>query len=204
VPAEAAAPARPAPAPRRPSRLRRAARWAERCLAVGGAVLIVYLAGFEASEVVSPSMAPTLQGDGAGRPGNDWILTERISTRFGPPPRFELLAFQSEEGLLVAKRVVAYGGERVRIVDDGALEVDGAVRPLPPDAADVRYLRAGCLRPHDDPEAAHTVAPGTAFVLGDDSQDSWDSRFTRGIPEERWRGRVVAVVWPPSRWTWLW
>ena len=30
------------------------------------------------------------------------------------------------------------------------------------------------------------------------------SRFTGGVPRERWIGRPVAVVWPPARWRWLW
>ena len=39
----------------------------------------------------------------------------------GPPPRFKLIVFR-RDGLTIAKRVVAYPGESIRVVD-GALEV---------------------------------------------------------------------------------
>jgi signal peptidase I len=184
------------------SRLRRAARFAERCLAVTGALLLVYHAGFDLSEVVSSSMAPTLVGE-ADRADNDWILTERLSTRLGPPPRFHVVVFRGPEGDTIAKRVVGYPGERLRVVD-GSLEVDGALQGEGQGAPPVRYLRAGRLRPREDGPEVHEVGPDAVFVLGDHQADSWDSRFFGDLPRERWRGRVVAVVWPPSRWQWLW
>lgn len=187
------------PAPRR-TRLRRAARHVERGLAVAGLVLLVWHGAFGASEVVSGSMAPALRGDGAGNPANDWVFYETVSTRLAPPPRFHLLVFESDEGVPIVKRVVAAEGEAVSI-HDGLLAIDGLVRGAPDG---VRYLRAGHLRATPEGSASYVVPPASAFVLGDDSQDSWDSRFTGGVPRERWLGRPVAVVWPPARWRWVW
>jgi signal peptidase I len=180
--------------------VRSALRFLERSLAAAGLFFLVFHAGFGLSEIVSGSMAPTLQGE-AGEPNNDWYVYERVSTRFGPPPRRSLLVFQSSEGLQVAKRVVGFPGEALRIVD-GRLEVNG--RLIEPPAEGLRYLSAGRLRPRPDAGETHTVAEETVFVLGDNARDSFDSRFHGGLPPKRWRGRAVAVVWPPSRWSWVW
>lgn len=177
---------------------RRALRGLERCLAFAGVTLIVYHLGFGVSEVVSPSMSPTLQGDGTH---DDWFLYERISP--GPPPRHGVLVFQSEDGIQIAKRVMAFPGETVQI-QDGRCLVDGVAHPLPEEALGVHYVPAGHLRPGPQGNQTFTVPEDAVFVLGDHSQDSWDSRYFGALPRERWRGRVVAVVWPPSHWSWLW
>jgi signal peptidase I len=196
-------PPTPATRPRQPKPpfWRRAVRYVERCLAFAGVVLIVYHVAFGLSEVVSPSMAPTLNGQAPGDPANDWILYETLSS--GPPPRHGLIVFQSEEGMLIAKRVMAFPGETVQ-VEDGACLVDGVEHPLPDEAAGVRYVPGGHLRPTPEGNSRFTVPEGAVFVLGDDSRDSWDSRYFGALPEDRWRGRVLAIVWPPSRWSWKW
>lgn len=184
-----------------PTLARRALRVLERALAVAGVLFLVYHGAFDAAEVVSGSMAPTLRGDGAGNAENDWVLYETLSTRTGAPPRAKLVVFRSEDGVLIVKRVAGLPGERLRLVD-GRLEADGAL--LPPPAPGVRYTRAGHLRPDADGPRAYEVPAGSVFLLGDDSKDSWDSRYFGGLPVERLQGRAVAVIWPPARWTWLW
>jgi len=193
----------PVVAPARPSRARRLLRFVERGLAVAGALFLVWHAGFDAAEVVSGSMAPTLQGDGAGNAKNDWIIYETVSTRLDAPARHALVVVRSEDGVMIVKRVSGLEGERLQIVD-GQLQVDGAV---PAGAPDVRYLRAGNLRPSpEDPAAGrgYLVPEEAVFLLGDDSKDSWDSRYFGGVPLKRLQGRALAVVWPPARWRWLW
>lgn len=180
----------------------RVLRWLERGLAAAGLVFLVYHAAFDLREVVSNSMAPTLRGERPGAAGNDWVLYETLSTRAGAaPPRSRLVVFRSDEGLPIVKRVAGLPGERLRIVG-GRLEVDGVL--LPPPAPGVKYTRAGLLRPGPDGPLAHEVPGGAVFLLGDDSKDSWDSRYFGGMPVERLQARAVAVVWPPARWTWLW
>jgi signal peptidase I len=181
------------------SRRRRALRFAERSLAVSGLCFLVFHSGFALSEITSSSMAPTLSGTGGG-PDNDWVLYETVSTRFNAPPRDKLIVFTSDDGVRIVKRVAGFPGEKLRI-HDGRVEVDGLERTL---GDDVRYVRAGLLRPREGAPAVCEVPDDALFVLGDDSKNSWDSRFFGGLERNKWRGRVVGVVWPPSRWSWLW
>lgn len=197
------APPSPSPAqasarPARPRWWRRALRTLERYLALAGLLFVIYHAGFGVSEMTSGSMAPTLCGE-VGAPDNDWILYERLSP--GPPARGKLVVFQNEDGVIISKRVVAFPGERVRVVDHRCLVDDVPLLGVP---EGVRYIAGGNLRPTPRGNNAHLVEPDTVYVLGDDSRDSWDSRWTGGVPRAQWRGRVVAIVWPPARWRWLW
>jgi signal peptidase I len=193
------------PAPRTSGRRLRwlgvAARKLRDGLALTGAALLVFHAGFGLSEITSGSMGPTLQGE-AGLPDNDWILYETVTTRFAAPPRQGLVVFDSKEGVRIAKRVVGFPGEALT-AKDGRLVVDGAALPPPPDVEGYRVVPAGHLRPRPK-QPTYTVPEASVFVLGDDQGDSWDSRFFGGLPEARFRGRVVAVVWPPARWRWHW
>lgn len=189
----------PPPVVRPPSRARRAARGVARAavhvLAAIGAWSVGYHAFFEASTLTTGSMAPALLGAEGGRP--DTILIEtRLTAREAPPRRFQLVAFRDQDvGVLVAKRVVAFGGETLA-VRDGGLVVDGVVYPAPPGAGRGRgYIGAGNLargRPF-------TVPRGHVYLLGDDSVDSCDSRFEGPLPLERIHGRVLARVWPLDR-----
>lgn len=189
------------PPPRtRPSRARRALRVVERSLAVSGLLFLVWHSAFGTAEVISGSMAPTLTGAACGAAENDWVLYETVSPRLGAPERDDLVLFKNDEGVQIVKRVVGTGGQRLRIVD-GRLEVDGAL--LAPPAEGVRYLRAGHLRQNADGPQAYVVPAGHAFVLGDDSKDSWDSRYFGALEASRLQGRAVAVIWPPARWRWL-
>ncbi len=174
---------------------RRAARAAVHVLAAVGAWSLVYHGFFEASTLTTGSMAPALLGAEGGRP--DTILIEtRLTAGDAPPRRFQLVAFRDREvGVLVAKRVVAFGGETLS-VRLGGLVVDGVAYPAPPGAGRGRgYLAAGNLARGRD----FVVPPGHVYLLGDDSVDSCDSRFDGPLPVERVHGRVLARVWPLDR-----
>jgi signal peptidase I len=97
------------------------------------------------------------------------------------------------------KRVVGLPGETVEIRDKTVL-VDG--KPLD-EAAYVHFLDAG-LRP-DDPEygldqerggyGPQTVPAGQLFVLGDNRDNSKDSRYWGFLPRDQVKGRALLVYW---------
>lgn len=194
VPPSGAPPARA----RAGARLRRLGRAAERTLACVGVVALVYLLALDRISVFSSSMAPTLVGS---ERGGDLVLLERASLALGVAPRRgAIVTFRNSEGTTVVKRVVGLPGESIAI-EAGRVVVDG--RPLEPPAG-VRYLAAGNVRADRDGPRAFATSSEGLYVLGDDARDSWDSRFTGELARDRVEGRAVAILWPPTRWRWLW
>jgi signal peptidase I len=95
------------------------------------------------------------------------------------------------------KRVVGLPGERVQVVD-GQVVIDGRRVERPASLAFLNYLSIGKLH------SGRAVECGDGyFLLGDDSADSWDSRYQG--PFERWRvrGRAWLIVGPSERVGWV-
>lgn len=166
-------------------------RWGEHALAILGGLLVVYHVGFDTSVVVSSSMAPTLRG--TSREEGEWVLLEKVSYWFRPPRRWEVVSFIDEEfNIQVTKRVVGLPGESVSLRDD-RLHIDGEAVPVPESLGHLKYMQSGNLR------RGRSVPCGDGYyVLGDDSMDSEDSRFTGPIARSSIRGRVWLVVSPLS------
>lgn len=174
-------------------RLRRLLRIGEHFLAAVGLTTIVYYSCFEVSVIVSGSMAPALRGTNVET--GDWVLTEKVSYWFRKPARWEIVAFRSDIGQEVMKRVVGLPGESVQMHDRTELRIDGVPAKFPDHIPSVSYLAYGNL------VSAKSVPCGEGYyVLGDDSRDSDDSRFSGPISEQRIRGRAWMIVWPLSRW----
>jgi signal peptidase I len=174
----------------------RAWRFAVHALACCGALSIAYHALFEVARMSSSSMAPLLVGEDRS-PEPDTILVETCFTAGAAPERFQVVAFRHELGMIVAKRVVGFPGESIAVTPEGKLVVDGVTIDAPPGAGRGRgYIPCGNLHRS---RAPFVVPPGEVYLLGDDSQDSDDSRFWGGLPIDRIAGRVMARVWPPSR-----
>ena len=130
------------------------------------------------TEVVGQSMWPTLE-DG------ERLIMNRLSYRFTSPARGEIAALDLPgEDKLTVKRVIAGPGEHVQI-KDGRVWLNDRVMPEP-------YLRASVLTdPGNLSNRVYTLGPNCYFVLGDNRQVSWDSRFFGGIRREAFVGRIV-------------
>jgi signal peptidase I len=134
----------------------------------------------EAAIVDGPSMQPNLYTGYA-------VLAEKISYHLHPPQRGDVVLFQLPgENILLVKRVIGLAGETVA-VRGGHAYVDG--QPLAEPW--VTYFGGpDCLPAR--------VPPGHVFVLGDNRDDSRDSRIFGPVPLDAIRGHVVLIFWPPA------
>lgn len=130
------------------------------------------------------SMQPTLLE-------GDRILLNRLSYHFRDPESGDIIVFHSPvtEGEDLVKRVVAVAGDRVEI-RDGSLYVNGERRVEP-------YLMEQDFRG----ELEETLVPeGMVFVMGDNRNNSGDSRYFGPIDNESIIGCAFCVYWPIGRW----
>jgi len=104
----------------------------------------------------------------------------------------------SDTGEDLVKRVIGVGGDHIVCCDaKQRITINGV--PL-----DETYLKpgGGTAQVRFD----ITVPDGRYFVMGDNRGDSSDSRFHLDVeegtvPRDNIVGRVVAVIWPASRWS---
>ena len=164
----------------------------------------------QAYHIPSGSMEPQLEV-------GDRVVVSRVAYRLHEPRRGDIIVFDApprpgaDDGGGIAgffeevfqgvglsrpdeteliKRVIALEGEVVE-ARGGRVIVNGRelLEPyLPPDVATADF-------------GPVTVPTDNVFVLGDNRDDSLDSRFTLGpVPMDRIVGRAIARVWPPGRW----
>jgi signal peptidase I len=184
---------------RRRHPLRTAWRWGWRfvwnSLAVVGLLSIVYMLCFNLSVVVSGSMSPTLQGDGS--PGSDWMLCERVTYWFREPRRWEVVQIETDDHMQIAKRVVGLPHDRIAIRDHHVVVGDSQAT-FPTSLRDLVYYAEG-----NTSDGREVPCKRGYYVLGDDSIDSYDSRYVGPVSREAIQGRAWLIVWPPSRMGWV-
>ncbi len=120
------------------------------------------------------------------------------------PERWEVAVFsteglpvrRSDRGASFIKRIVGLPGEEIKIMG-GEIYVNGRLAVKPAALTSVHYVRKG-LPAFNNAETIK-VPPQKYFVLGDNSNNSEDSRFWGFLPEENIRGRAFMVFFPRSR-----
>ncbi|MFI6103998.1 signal peptidase I [Streptomyces sp. NPDC051310] len=202
--------------------------WKELPLLIGIALLLALLIKtflVQAFSIPSDSMMNTLQR-------GDRVLVDKLTPWFGsepergevvvfhdpggwlegeptPDPNFlqEFLSFiglmpSSEEKDLI-KRVIAVGGDTVECKKGGKVVLNG--KPLD----ETSYIAPGSTPCDDEPFGPIKVPEGRIWVMGDNRQNSLDSRYHQELPgngtvaNERVVGRAVVVAWPLGRWSTL-
>lgn len=92
------------------------------------------------------------------------------------------------------KRVIAFGGETVQIINGTIYVNDNALDELPFNQR--YYYNRGSYAE----EGVKIVVPeGNYYVLGDNSASSRDSRYWGFVPQEYILGKAVLIYWPLNR-----
>ncbi|MCR5309895.1 MAG: signal peptidase I [Lachnospiraceae bacterium] len=146
--------------------------------------LIVKFVG-QRTEVIGPSMNPTLV-DG------DNLILDKISYRFHDPERYDIVVFpfRNGESKNYIKRIIGLPGEKVRISEEGEIYINGEV-------LHESYGLEVIKNPGTVIEEM-TLGEGEYFVLGDNRNNSEDSRFAvvGAVKREEIIGRAWLRVWP--------
>ena len=123
-------------------------------------VLVLFTLVFRVFTVNGPSMKPTLQN-------NDRLV---VSNLFYTPEKGDIICFYSDyKGEVLIKRVIATEGQTVDIGDDNCIYVDGQKLDEP-------YI-VGAKTYKYSVEFPLVVEDDSVFVLGDNRNDSMDSRY---------------------------
>ncbi|MFO7769105.1 MAG: signal peptidase I [bacterium] len=178
----------------------RVAEWSRLIIAAVALSFLLRVSVVEAYVIPSGSMEETiLTGDTLL--GNKFIYGARIplvgirlpALREPRPGDVVVFNHPVEEGRLV-KRVVATAGQRVEIRDK-QVYVDGRMAPLPEAGLhlDPRTLPPGVSR--RDNAGPFTVPEGHLFVMGDNRDDSLDSRSWGFLDREEVLARAMFVLY---------
>ncbi len=174
----------------------------------------------------------------------DRLFVDRLTYNFRRPRRGEIIVFHTVDlerklvtyrgqDILVdnthyIKRLVALGGERVRIGDDRHVYINGrrldtntpGFRKVyrfdgPPrdsvysghvnNKLALQYAGRGFAPLFPDGDAEFQVRPNHYLAFGDNTMNSWDGRGWGDFPREHVVGRAFFVFWPfTGRWGPIW
>lgn len=141
------------------------------------------------TDVYGNSMYPTLEN-------GDKLLTDKISYRFTDPKRFDIIIFSYnyQPNTYFIKRVIGLPGETVRIDEEGNIYINGELLEEHYGREPMEY--AG-LAAND-----FVLGEDEYFVLGDNRNDSEDSRFpdVGAVSRSQILGRAFLRIYPFSRW----
>ncbi|MBH5337229.1 signal peptidase I [Streptomyces pactum] len=204
--------------------------WKELPLLIGIALLLALLIKtflVQAFSIPSDSMNNTLQR-------GDRVLVDKLTPWFGAEPeRGEVVVFHDPGGWLdeapendsgpvmegiqkalsfiglmpsaeekdLIKRVIAVGGDTVECRKGGPVKVNGK-------ALDEPYIQRGDTPCDDQPFGPVKIPEGRLWVMGDNRDDSLDSRYHQTldkgtVPVDDVVGRAIVVAWPIDRWSTL-
>ena len=158
-------------------------------LVIIGAVILAFLIDtfvIVNAQIPSGSMENTIMT-------GDRVFGNRLAYRFSDPKRFDIIIFKypDDESQLFIKRIIGLPGETVEI-HDGNIYINGSDTPL--EDVDIKEPMEGSFGPY-------TVPEGCYFVMGDNRNNSRDSRYWENtfVSEDEILGKAVLRYWPLNK-----
>ncbi|MBE9140447.1 signal peptidase I [Nodosilinea sp. LEGE 07088] len=156
-----------------------------------GVILSVVIRRFvaEARYIPSSGMLPTLQI-------NDRLVINKLTYRFSPPKRGDIIVFSPTEALenqnfrdAFIKRIIGLPGDKVQ-VQGGQVYIND------------QPLREDYIFKEEAPQyewGPQVVPPDSYFVLGDNRNNSYDSHYWGFLPSENIIGQATQRFYPFDR-----
>ncbi|WP_308639321.1 signal peptidase I [Paenibacillus silvisoli] len=145
------------------------------------AALLIQNYAFAQTEVRNVSMQHTLVE-------GQRLIEDKISYRFESPNRGDIVIIHGPESdKRLIKRVIGLPGDVIDLTSDGQVVLNG--EPLTEPYVKGKTYSNGMSMPY-------TVPPEKVFVMGDNRENSQDSRELGPIAMSSLEGRAVLRLWP--------
>ncbi|MFZ3576586.1 signal peptidase I [Virgibacillus sp. DJP39] len=170
--------------------------WIKALLIAFALAFIVRMFFFAPIVVDGPSMQPTLHNQ-------DQMIVNKFIYSIDDPERFDIIVFHANEEQDFIKRVIGLPGEHVAVKDD-VLLIDGEpiqenfLQQIKSQKEPNQTLTEG-FRLEDLPGGYKEIPEGYVLVLGDNRNNSSDSRVLGLIPQDTIVGKTSLIYWPLNR-----
>jgi len=150
-------------------------------------ILVMVFVG-QSLEITGNSMHPTLKD-------RERIVVEKVTFKGRAPERGEIVVFRSlqNNAIFLIKRVIALSGDTLRLID-GKITVNGNIIGESYLPKNVKVESLGELAKYND----SPIPKGYFAVMGDNRNESFDSRMFGLVPFDNLVGKAFVVYWPPT------
>jgi len=140
---------------------------------------------FEPFIVPTPSMEPTLMVQ-------DKVIVNKFSYKYTGIKRGDIIVFPSpvNDGKDLVKRAIAFEGETIKLGTDGVIYIND--EPLKKD-----YYAEGISPEYTG--QTFKIGKNEIFAMGDNRNNSYDSRYFGAIDKASVFGKVFMIYWPVPR-----
>ncbi len=153
----------------------------------------IFAAGFkehviQAYKIPAGSMLPTLQI-------GDMILANKTIYNFQEPKRGDVVVFEfpKDPSIDYIKRIVAIGGDTVEIINK-KLYLNGVQQKEISVINTSNKMFSSTVNPRDN-LGPITVPQNAIFLLGDNRDNSYDSRFWGPVNQNKIKGKAICLYW---------
>lgn len=149
---------------------------------IGIIVLIIFIYIVSFQQVIGPSMEPNYNE------GEIYILN-KLKYKIFDIKRFDVVVVSTANSKYMIKRIIGLPGEHIEYKDN-KLYIDGKI-------IDEKFSKTGSTKDYDIKELEEQVIPENHyFVLGDNRENSTDSRIFGFVSVDDIIGKVEFRIWP--------
>ena len=149
------------------------------------AVVIIYIGLGAPTTVEGSSMIPSLES------GNI-VITEKLTGYFGRYNRGDIVAFKVSEDKNYVKRIIGIAGDKVKF-SDGKIEINGVTLKENYLTLDNQKFSSGQIIKENE----EIIVPSDKYLmLGDNRNNSIDSRIIGFVDQNKIIGKAWCVLWP--------